>query len=152
MAVGGYVTDLDKGDVLGPVEYSLSPFVVREYCHAVEIHHPCFQGVEGQIMPPTLIHLDKLRLYRHACPKGTGPTARIHFEYDCEVFGPVHVGDRLSVSGVITDRYQKNGRDYVILTMELRRVGTGELLVRYVDRVILAFKPAGGDKTLEETA
>ncbi|MGX1100199.1 FAS1-like dehydratase domain-containing protein [Amorphus sp. MBR-141] len=139
MAVGGYVSDLDTGDVLGPVDYTLSSFVVREYSHAVEMHHPCFQGSEGQVMPPTLIHLDKLRLYRHACPKGTGPSARIHFEYDAEVFAPVRVGDRLTVSGLITERYQKNGRDYVVLKMELRRTDTDELLVRYFDRVILSY-------------
>ncbi|MEJ8573013.1 hypothetical protein [Microbaculum marinum] len=145
MALGGYTSDLVVGDVLGPLEYTLSPFVVREYTHAVEIHHPCFQGTEGQVMPPTLIHLDKLRLYNHACPKGAGSSARIHYEYDAEVFAPVHVGDRLSVRGEVTERYEKKGRDYVVMTIELKRVETGELLVRYVDRVILAYKPGGGD-------
>ena len=144
MATGKMVTDLDVGDVLGPVEYTLSPFVVREYCHAVELHHDLFQGVEGQIMPPTLIHLDKLRLYRHACPLGTGPTARIHFEYDAEIFAPVYVGDRLSVQGLIRDRYTRNGREYVVLEMELKRVETGELLIRYTDRVILAYSAESG--------
>lgn len=139
MSVGGYVTDLEAGDVLGPVEYTLSAFVVREYCHAVELGQDCFQGVQDLVMPPTLIHLDKLRLYRHACPAGTGPTARIHYEFDVEVLAPVRVGDRLSVVGRITDRYVKKGRDYLDLTMELTRVDTGELLVRYVDRVILAY-------------
>ena len=79
MAIGRFVTDLDQGDVLGPVDYVMSRFVVREYCHSVEMHQPCFQGVEGQIAPPTLVHLDKLRLYKHACPAGTGPTARVHY-------------------------------------------------------------------------
>jgi hypothetical protein len=143
MAIGGMVTDLDVGDVLGPVEYTLSPFVVREYCHAVELHHDMFQGIEDQVMPPTLIHLDKLRLYRHACPGGTGPTARIHYEFDAEVFNEVRVGDRLSVSGVITERYQKKGRDYLVLQMELKRADSGELLIRYVDRVILAYREHG---------
>lgn len=145
MAVGGYVTDLAQGDVLGPVEYTLSPFVVREYCHAVELHHDCFQRADGLVMPPTLIHLDKLRLYRHACPAGTGPTARIHYEYDVEVFAPAHVGDRLSVVGEITKRYAKKGREYLDLEMRLTRVDTGELLMRYVDRVILAFRPQSSE-------
>src|SRR5258707_4408090 len=82
VAVGQYTSDLERGDVLGPVEYTLSPFVVREYCHAVELHQDCFQRAHGAIMPPTLIHLDKLRLYRHACPRGTGPHARVHVEYE----------------------------------------------------------------------
>ena len=38
MAVGRYVTDLDQGDVLGPLDYTMSKFVVREYCHANELH------------------------------------------------------------------------------------------------------------------
>lgn len=144
MATGLLVTDLDVGDVLGPIEYTLSPFVVREYCHAVELHHEMFQGVEGQVMPPTLIHLDKLRLYRHACPGGTGPTARIHFEFDAEILGEVRVGDRLSVVGLIRERYVKKGRDYVVLEMKLTRVETGELLIRYTDRVILAYSQESG--------
>ena len=44
MATGRYVTDLDKGDVLGPIEYTMSKFVVREYCHANELHQDCFQN------------------------------------------------------------------------------------------------------------
>lgn len=139
MATGRYVTDLDKGDVLGPVEYTLSSFVIREYSHIVEMHHECFQGADDLIMPPTLIHLDKLRLYNAACPAGTGPTARIHYEYDAEVFAPARVGDRLSVIGRILDRFLKKGREYVLLEMELTNVATGQLLVRYRDQVILAY-------------
>lgn len=144
MATGLMVTDLDVGDILGPLEYTLSPFVVREYCHAVELHQECFQGIDDQIMPPTLIHLDKLRLYRHACPGGTGPTARIHYEYDAEILGEVRVGDRLSVVGEITERFTKKGREYVVLVMKLTRVETGELLIRYTDRVILAYSEQSG--------
>ncbi|MBJ7577851.1 hypothetical protein JHC09_08125 [Devosia sp. MC532] len=139
MATGRYVTDLDVGDVLGPVEYTLSSFVIREYSHIVEMHHECFQGADGLIMPPTLIHLDKLRLYNAACPAGTGPTARIHYEYDAEVFAPARVGDKLSVIGRIKERFLKKGREYVLLEMELSNVETGELLVRYRDQVILAY-------------
>ncbi|HUH75835.1 MAG TPA: hypothetical protein VLZ53_00570 [Devosia sp.] len=139
MTTGRYVTDLDLGDVLGPCEYTLSSFVIREYAHIVEMHHECFQGADDLIMPPTLIHLDKLRLYNAACPAGTGPTARIHYEYDAEVFAPARVGDKLSVIGRIKDRYLKKGREYVLLEMELSNAETGELLVRYRDQVILAF-------------
>ena len=55
MATGRFVTDLDRGDVMGPVDYMMSRFVVREYCNAVEMHQPCFQGIDEQIAPPTLV-------------------------------------------------------------------------------------------------
>lgn len=140
LALGRYVSDLDTGDVLGPVEYVLSPFVVREYAHSNEMHHPFFQGLrEELLMPPTLIHLDKLRLYKHACPAGTGPDARIHYEYDCTVHEPVKVGARLSVGGRVTERFMKRGRELMIIDMELRSVPDGKLLVSYRDTVLLAY-------------
>ncbi len=140
MAIGRYTSDLERGDVLGPVDYTLSPFAVREYCHAVELHQDCFQGTHDQIMPPTLIHLDKLRLYRHACPLGTGPHARVHVEYDATVHDAVRVDDRLRVAGRVSDRYEKRGRDYVHIDMELTRVADGKLLISYRDTVIVSYK------------
>lgn len=139
MAVGRYTTDLDVGDVLGPVEYTMSRFVIREYCHANELHHEFFQGAEEQVAPPTLIHLDKLRLYRHACPAGTGPTARVHIEYDATFHDVVRPGQRLRVGGVVDKRYVKRGREYVEIAMELRAAEDGRLLVSYRDTVILSY-------------
>ena len=46
MALGRYTTDLEPGDVLGPLEYTMSKFVVREYCHANELHQDCYQGAD----------------------------------------------------------------------------------------------------------
>jgi len=144
VTVGRYVSDLDVGDILGPVEYTMSRFMVREYCHANELHHEFFQGTRGQIAPPTLVHLDKLRLYRHACPAGTGPHARIHFEYDAVVHDHVPAGERLSVGGKVDKRYVKRGRDYVEIVLELRAASDSRLLVTYRDTVILAFRQAAG--------
>lgn len=149
MAIGRYVSDLDRGDVLGPVEYALSPFVVREYCHAVELHQDYFQGTFDQIAPPTMIHLEKLRLYRFACPAGTGPDARVHIEFDATFHEPVRVGERLRVQGRVSERYVKRGRDYMHLDIELRAVFDNRLLMSYRDTVILAYRqtqssPAAG--------
>lgn len=143
MAVGKYVSDLEQGDVIGPVEYVMSPFVVREYCHANELHHEFFQGVAGQVAPPTLVHLDKLRLYRHGCPLGTGPDARIHYEYDATIHDEVPVGESLSVEGKVTERYSKRGRDYVVMEIDLKRKSDGRLLIHYRDTAIMAYRKSG---------
>ena len=140
MATGRYVTDLDTGDVLGPLDYTMSKFVVREYCHANELHQDCFQN-EVQVAPPTLVHLDKLRLYKHACPAGTGPTARVHYEYDATIHAPIPVGVPLRVKGTVTERYEKKGRQYVVMVIDLG-TAAGEPLVTYRDTVILAYKAA----------
>jgi hypothetical protein len=147
MALGGYVSDLDVGDRIGPLSYVMSPFVVREYCHANELHHEFLQGCKDQIAPPTLVHLDKLRLYRHGCPKGTGPSARIHYEFDATIHANVRVGDGLTVAGEVTARYQRRGRDYVVMHIELRREHDDALLVEYKDTTVLAFRKSAEAET-----
>ena len=141
MATGRYVTDLDQGDVLGPLEYTMSKFVVREYCHANELHQDCFQN-DVKVAPPTLVHLDKLRLYKHACPAGTGPTARVHYEYDATIHAPIPVGVPLRVKGTVTERYEKRGRQYVIMQIDLNTAQDDKPLITYRDTVILAYKKA----------
>ena len=91
-------------------------------------------------MPPTLIHLDKLRLYRHACPKGTGPHARVHVEYDATFHEPVPVGERLRVGGVVSDRIEKRGRSTFTSIWNCARVRQHRLLISYRDTVILSYK------------
>jgi hypothetical protein len=140
MAVGRYTTDLDKGDVLGPIEYSMSKFVVREYCHANELHQACYQGLEPRFAPPTLVHLDKLKLYKQACPAGTGPTARVHYEYDATIHAPIPVGVPLRVKGTVTDRYEKRGRQYVVTEIDLRTAADDRPIVTYRDTVILSYR------------
>lgn len=144
MATGKCVSDLEQGDRLGPVEYTISRFVVREYAHAVELHQDCFQHPEGEIAPPTMVHLDKLRLYRDACPGGTGPHARVHVEYDATVHEEVPAGALLRVDGEVTRRYQKRGRDYVHMEIRMRRAADDHLLITYRDTVILSYAAEQG--------
>ena len=34
--LGGYISDLEKGDVFKPVEYVITPFMCSEYAHGTE--------------------------------------------------------------------------------------------------------------------
>lgn len=145
MAVGRYTTDLDTGDVLGPIEYTMSRFVVREYCHANELHQECYQGEDPKFAPPTLVHLDKLKLYKVACPAGTGPTARIHYQYDATIHEPIPVGERLRVSGEVVERYEKRGRTYVVMLIEMRSALDDRPLVSYRDTVIISYSAKAGE-------
>lgn len=140
VATGRYTSDLTENDVLGPVEYTMSRFIAREYAHANELHQPCFQGLDDPIAPPTLVHIDKLRLYKNACPGGAGPSARIHYEFDATLHEPVPTGTRITSSGKVVKRFEKKGREYVVTDIEMRASDDGRLLISYRDTVILAFK------------
>jgi hypothetical protein len=142
VTVGRYVSDLEVGDRLGPVEYVMTPFIVHEYAHGVEFDHEYFYGAspEGHIAPPTLVHTDKLRLFAASCPGGDGPHARLHYEYDATWHEPIPVSTRIRTQGEVIDRYEKRGRTFIVLLIELRGADDNKLYVSYRDTALLAFK------------
>lgn len=142
MTTGRYISDLAKGDDLGVAEFVISKFAVREYCYANELLHPCYQEVDIEFAPPTMVHLDKLRLYEHACPGGSGPLARLHYEFDVTLHDRIPVGVPLRVNGRVTDSFLKRGRTYLVMDFELNRISDGKLLVSYHDTTVVSFKPS----------
>ena len=142
MATGRYVSDLEAGDRLGPITYEVSAFTVREYCHAVELNHEMFLGISNPVAPPTLVHLDKLKLYEQTCPEGTGPHARVHIEFDATIHAPVPVGLTVRVAGVARERFEKRGRTYVITDIYMTDAASGRALIDYRDTVVLSYAPA----------
>jgi hypothetical protein len=142
MALDGYVSDLETGDRLRPVRYRMSPFVVREYCHGVgefrEEFHAATPGGE-QVAPPTLVHIDKIRLIQRSCPLGPGPNARIHYQFKSKHHRPIPVGADLAASGVVGARYEKKGRVYLDIDIELRDAHSDELIIEYHDTAILSY-------------
>jgi hypothetical protein len=148
--LGGYISDLEGGDVFEPVEYVVTPYMASEYAHGVEdnwewFHSPHAPG-RRQVRPPTMIHVDKMRLLEKNCLKeqrvagAKGPHARIHYEYHARHHSPAYVGERLIVSGRIADRYVKRGRTYLQYEMEVR-TADGRLVTTYTDRTLLQYAP-----------
>jgi hypothetical protein len=126
----------------------MTPFIVHEYAHAVELHHEYFHGAspEGHFAPPTILHADKLRLFAKACPGGDGPHARLHYEYDATWLEPIPVGARIRTEGSVIGREVRKGRTFLLIEYELRSAEDGRVFVKYRDSALLAFK-AGADFT-----
>ncbi len=155
--LGGYISDLEAGDVFQPVEYVVTPFMASEYAHGVEdnceLFHSAQTPVGRQIRPPTMIHADKMRILEKNCLKEPrlggvkSPHARIHYEYYARQHSPAYVGEKLIVSGGITAKYQKRGRTYIDYKLEVRTVD-GRLVTTYTDKTLLKYeldKEAGND-------
>lgn len=146
--LGGTIGDLEAGDEFEPVEYELTAFMCREYAHGVEencewFHSPLAPGGR-QIRPPTMIHVDKMRILERNCLKErrmsgeAAPDARVHYEYHARQHSPAYVGERLVVSGRITDRYVKRGRTYIDYYLEVR-TSDGRLVTTYTDKTLLKY-------------
>jgi hypothetical protein len=136
--IGRWISDLDVGDDLPPVRYELTPFMVREYCHAVEDSDERYHGAGGEaIAPPTFVHVDKIRLLEHACPESGGP-ARMHYDFDAEFVAPLPVGASVVVTADIVERVVVRGRERLIVAFEVRDAETGVLYTRYRDTTLLS--------------
>lgn len=147
MTTGRYVSDLQKGDALGALEYEVSPFIVREYCHAAELHQEIFHGGKNgaQGWPAPLVFCDKLRLFKLACPGGDGPDARVLAECKIAWTAPIRVGDRLIAEGRVIDRFEQRGRDRIEIEVVLRGADDGKTRLRFTDSAVFlsASKPTG---------
>jgi hypothetical protein len=150
--LGGYISDLEAGDVFEPVEYVVTAFMASEYAHGVEENWEGFHSAHApggrQIRPPTMIHVDKMRILEANCLKeqrvggAKGPHARIHYEYNARHHNPAYIGERLVVSGRITDKYVKRGRTYIDYALEVR-TADGRLVTTYTDKTLLAYERVG---------
>ncbi|HEY4200181.1 MAG TPA: hypothetical protein VGM83_06435 [Devosiaceae bacterium] len=150
--LGGYIGDLEAGDVLRPVTYVLTQEHCSEHAHGAEqnaeIFHSSDNPLGRQIRMPTMVHTDKMRLLELNCPlepRFSGKQAkdaRIHYEYHATHHGVAYVGDTINVTARIADRYEKRGREYLDYEIEVR-TGDGRLITTYKDKTLLKFIKAG---------
>lgn len=148
--LGEYISELEAGDEFEPVDYVLTAFMASEYAHGVEENcewYHSFRTPEGrQMRSPTMIHVDKMRILEKNCLKERrvsgekGPHARVHYEYYARQHSPAYVGETLTVSGKITDRYVKRGRTYIDYYLEVR-TKEGRLVTTYTDKTLLKYAP-----------
>jgi len=150
--LGGTIGDLDKGDVFEPVEYDLTAFMCTEYAHGVEegceLFHSDLNPTGRQMRPPTMIHVDKMRILEKNCLKEQriagmkGPDARVHYEYHAKHHSPAYVGETLVATGRIVEKYVKRGRSYLWYYIEVH-TKEGRLVTTYNDRTLLRYKKIG---------
>jgi hypothetical protein len=139
--LGRFISDLEVGDKLGPVDHRVTPFLIREYAHAVEDSSERHQGLTGLVAPPTFLHAEKKRMLEAACPEGGGPSPRMHLAYDATHHALIPAGTEVTVDGEITERFTKKGREHVVLTMEVRDKLTGRVYTTYTDMTLMSYRP-----------
>ncbi len=150
--LGGTISDLEPGDVFTPVEYDLTADMAAEYAHGCEEDCEWFLAPEGpdgrQLRPPTMIHTDKMRILEANTLKERRlqgirvGDARVHYEYHCHSHSAGYVGEHFRVTGHITGKYTKRGRNYVTYHLEVH-AGDGRLICTYDDITLLRYRPAG---------
>jgi hypothetical protein len=111
--------DLVVGLEVGPLRYVVTPEMVVDFCAALPTDsRPYGQGgiCADAVMPPTMLATDYIPLLRGHLELGWGLMSK----HSLKNLRPVHVGDTVTVTGKITDKFVKKGRHYWTLQYETR--------------------------------
>lgn len=98
----------------GTRQYEISPQLVQQYTDAVHDHNPWYADASpfgGPVAPALIRHSEMYVDRRWYLPYIYG---NLHAKQEWELFSPIKVGERISTHSLVTDRYDKRGRDYVV--------------------------------------
>jgi hypothetical protein len=103
--------DLEVGTVLGPLTLAVSQAANERYWSSAGVDHPALRA--GALYPPIAANLTVL-LVQTVFDRPLLQTAqevRAHRRADA--------GVELTTTGTVTDRFEKRGRDYLVVTAEI---------------------------------
>jgi hypothetical protein len=106
--------DLRVGLRVGPLTYLITPDLVKSFCAALPVD-PAPYLVRGE-MPATLLTTDYIPLLHGKLELGWGLMAR----HSLKSLRPIRIGDTVSVTGEVTDKYERKGRHYWTLRYEVK--------------------------------
>ncbi|HTW88363.1 MAG TPA: MaoC family dehydratase N-terminal domain-containing protein [Candidatus Binataceae bacterium] len=137
------VSEIYVGRDFGTFEYEITPELVRKYIAGTGDDNPWYtrsSPLGGPIAPALILHSAPFRTLDWYLPNLYG---NLHAREECEFFGPVMVGERLTSRSLIVDRYLKRDREYVV-NETLIFNAAGRLLTRLrVHQSFLVERPAG---------
>lgn len=113
-----YFADLNIGDVFPQFNFSITKDMADKYLKTIENRHEVFENNDDsgkRLVPSTILSLFTFGAYKNFIES---PAGCLHAKQEYEFLQPVYVGDTLVVRSKITDKYVKNGRNFVIFATE----------------------------------
>ena len=102
------------GRYFGSRDVIITPELVRHYCDSVQDRSPLYTArtpFGGPVAPALILHSEVFHDLRWYLPNLYG---NLHARQEWELFHPVMVGDTVSTSSLIIDRYVKRNREYIV--------------------------------------
>jgi acyl dehydratase len=93
---------------------TITPELVEHYAEATGDHNPWYFGPSpfgGAVAPALTLHSEVYRFVGWYLKNIFG---NLHAKQEWELFQPMMVGDQVTARSLISDRYVKRGRDYVV--------------------------------------
>ncbi len=131
--------NIQVGEEFGPVEGIVSDFQVKTHAYAVDDYSPWYfqcSPFGGRIGHPTLLANDILRLFMLGYDMRPPFAGGLHGRNEIEFLRPVFIGQKVTIKGRHTEKYQKRAQNYRILEGEvLNEAGEECLRMRATETV-----------------
>jgi hypothetical protein len=112
---------LAPGDRLGPFEVTVSAAANERYWRAAGVEHPLLEA--GALYPPIAANLTIL-MFQQTCPHAMVQTRQALACHRVE-----QAGTPLVVTGEVTARYEKRGREYVDVEAVVAPAGAPDAVI-----------------------
>jgi len=102
------------GRYFGGRNVEITPELVQRYCESVQDYNPLYTGETpfgGPVAPALILHSEVFHDLRWYLPNLYG---NLHARQEWEIFHPVMVGETVTTSSLLVDRYAKRGREYLV--------------------------------------
>jgi hypothetical protein len=117
--------DLEVGLKVAPLVHTISLEMVRDFCAAMPADAASYEA--ERVMPPSLLATDYIPLLRGHLSLGWGLMSR----HALKSIRPVTIGETVTVTGEIIDKFERKGRHYWTLRYDVSN-GRGETCVENV--------------------
>jgi len=117
---------LKIGQDLGTSINYVSKASIADYATATEDHDPIYFDLEDaqmagyeNIVAPAGFHLQYTPMKWATGQSGYLPQGAVHVRQQYSLFGPVYVGDWLTTTVSVAEKYQKKGRNHVVYRLHI---------------------------------
>ena len=148
--------NIEIGEKFGPVEGVLSDLKVKMHAFAIDDYHDWYfksSPFGARIGHSTLLATDILMLFTLGYDLSPPCEAGLHAKAELEFLRPIFVGQKVTITGCHSDKYQKRAQNYRILEGEVvDEAGKPFLRMRATETVGLSASTPVGQGTGRPTA
>lgn len=126
-------TDLEVGESYAPYSFMVTPELNEQYCFAEQDYHPRYrEGADGKaplVHPALILNMSN----RTRSPSFYMPEGRsvLHAKDIIEFVAPAYVGKQLNVTWTVCERYEKRGREFMVIDCRVIDEDGREIFRRY---------------------
>ena len=125
--------DIRRGELIGVIDHHLSASFVKAFCEATGQT----EGIpeDSGVAPPGLLTLLSTAAFRERTGRRSGD---VHARHVFDQISPLHVGETVTTTSHVVDKYTRRGRRYVVYSSTTTQAEGARLIARCLVTLLVA--------------